>query len=223
MRTTGKQALPCGLTQALTLHQQAMPDALLFEVTPAISARRLNLDDAPLLQRFIEANPEYWWRVGDAPPGAGEALEELSSRPPPELSWREHHDIGFWQQAGADAPAELLGFAIVDSDLVLPGCWHIALFIIATALHGHGQAQACYSALEQWARAGGAQWLRLGVVQGNSAAERFWARQGFVPLRLRGGVAAGQRINTVAVMLKPLVPEAGVAAYLAQVPRDRPE
>lgn len=196
---------------------------LLFAAGPALAARRLARAETPLLQAFIDANPEYWLRISDAPPRPDEAEDELQSRPPPELSYREHFDIGFWHEGADGSAPELQGFAIVDSDLVLAGCWHIALFIVATRLHGSGLATRCYAALEDWARTGGARWLRLGVVRGNAPAERFWERQGFVQLRLREGVAAGKRLNTVRVMLKPLVADAGIADYLARVERDRPE
>lgn len=194
---------------------------LLFDAGAGFVARRLSLADAPRLQAFIEANPEYWWRIGDAPPPPDEAEQELRSRPPPELGGREHIDLGFWRETGPSSP-ELIGSAIVDTDLVLEGCWHIALFLVATPLHGQGVAARLFRALEAWARAGGAQWLRLCVVQGNLPAERFWERQGFVPLRSREGVPAGKRVNTVRVLLKPLT-AAPPEDYLARVPRDRPE
>lgn len=169
----------------------------------------------------MAANPEYWLRVSGAPPGPREAEEELASRPPPELSWREHFNLGLWQEDARTEPL-LQGFVMLDSDLVLPGCWHIALFLMATSLHGSGLGQRWYEALEAWTRQQGAQWLRLGVVLGNTPAERFWVRQGFAELRQRQGVVAGERRNTVRVMLKPLG-QAGAADYLARVPRDRPE
>lgn len=197
----------------------AQPASPLFQIEPGLETRPLALDEAPRLQAFMAANPEYWLRVGDEPPGPQEAEEALRSRPPPELSWREHFNLGFWQNS---ATPRLQGFALVDSDLVLPGCWHIALFVIASELHGSGLATRWFEGLQAWARAGGAQWLRLGVVLGNTPAERFWARQGFVELRRREGIAAGRRVNTVRMMLKPLG-EASVADYLARVPRDRPE
>ncbi|HEX2011944.1 MAG TPA: GNAT family N-acetyltransferase [Roseateles sp.] len=197
------------------------PRPPLFEIEPGLAARRLSLEDAPLLQAFLQANPEYYERVGGAGPMPEQAHEELSERPPPPLSYREHIALGFWSEP-VGAPAELLGFASVDTDLVLAGCWHVALFIVATRLHGQGVAARLYRALEDWARAGGAQWLRLGVVCGNTMAERFWERQGFVQLRLRKGVAAGVRLNSVRVMLKPLG-ERDATAYLAQVERDRPD
>ncbi len=67
----------------------------------------------------------------------------------------------------------------------------------------------------------GARWLRLGVVEGNASAERFWARQGFQQVRTRAGVDTGGRVNTLRVLVKPLAAEP-LAAYLALLPRDQP-
>jgi ribosomal protein S18 acetylase RimI-like enzyme len=99
--------------------------------------------------------------------------------------------------------------------------WHVGLFMVATARHGSGAAQALYRALENWAAGSGAHWIRLGVVKGNVRAERFWQRAGFVPLRTREAVQMGQRVNTLLVMAKPLA-GGKIADYLALVERDRP-
>jgi hypothetical protein len=41
-------------------------------------------------------------------------------------------------------------------------------------LHGGGAAHDLYKQLESWMRTNGARWSRLGVVEGNRRAERFW-------------------------------------------------
>jgi ribosomal protein S18 acetylase RimI-like enzyme len=100
--------------------------------------------------------------------------------------------------------------------------WHIGLFVVATSLHGGGVAQRWYGGIERWARDRGAQWLRLGVVEGNTRAERFWQGRGFSECRRRSGITMGQRCNTIRVMFKPLA--AGTPSdYLSLVTRDRPE
>ena len=63
--------------------------------------------------------------------------------------------------------------------------------------------------------------MQLGVVAGNSRAERFWEKCGFVEVRKREGMAMGTKINTVRVMVKPLGGGA-LAEYLAGVERDNP-
>jgi hypothetical protein len=64
--------------------------------------------------------------------------------------------------------------------------------------------------------------LRLGVVEGNVRAERFWQRCGFVAVRTRDGVQMGPRTHTIRVMFKPLA-GGSLQEYLALVARDRPD
>ena len=96
------------------------------------------------------------------------------------------------------------------------------LVVVATSRHGTGDAQALYRGLEAWAATNDAAWLRLGVVQGNARAERFWEVLGFVQSRIRGGVEMGRLTNTLRVMFKPLA--GGTREdYLSLLPRDRPD
>ena len=69
-------------------------------------------------------------------------------------------------------------------------------------------------------KAGGAKWLRLGVVAGNTRAERFWEKCGYREVRTREGVRMGERLNTLRVMMKPLG-RGSVDEYLQLVPRDQ--
>jgi GNAT superfamily N-acetyltransferase len=188
-----------------------------------LQALELGPAEVPALQRFFDANPAYFQTIGDQPPGPDEARQEYEDLPPAGMTFSRKWLIGFYDASGAD----LLGMATVLSDLISPGVWHLGLYIIASSLHGGGQAQALYQALEDWAIAQGAEWMRLGVVQGNTRAERFWCRQAYQPLRLRTGIVMGQRTTSVVVMLKPLrgqiLPGPALDAYLNLVPRDRPE
>ena len=124
--------------------------------------------------------------------------------------------LGFEDEAGA-----LVAIAEVVADLFARDVWHIGLFIVATAAHGSGAAQALYRHLEAWMVCGGARWLRLGVVAGNARAERFWERLGYIEVRKREGVPMGQRVNTLRVMVKPVAGR--LDEYLSKVGRDRAE
>ncbi len=121
-----------------------------------------------------------------------------------------------------DASGAMVAMANVVSDLLAPTVWHIGLFMVATARHGDGSSQRIYRGLEAWAGANGASWLRLGVVQGNVKAERFWERLGFAQVRTRSGVKMGRLTNTIRVMIK-LLRGGTLEQYLALVERDGPE
>jgi GNAT superfamily N-acetyltransferase len=176
----------------------------------------LKPEDAPALQAFFEANPLYFETIGGQPPQPGEALSEITDRPPAGMPHGRVWVLGF-----VDAAGQLVAMAGVIENLLAQGVWHIGIFIVATARHGRGDAQRLHAAVVDWARTNGAQWMRLGVVAGNERAERFWQRCGYVELRVREGIVMGRLTQTVRVMVKPL---AGlpIERYLELVERDRP-
>jgi GNAT superfamily N-acetyltransferase len=186
---------------------------------PIAGLRAVELTSAhqPTLQAFFEATPEYFLAAHGEPAGPNEAHEELLSELP--FGW------GFtkkWLVGYQTAEGNLAAFANLTSDLLAPGVWHIGLFIVATSRHGTGEAQALYGALEAWAASNGARWLRLGVVQGNVRAERFWQAMGFQQTRTRTHVEMGRLSNTLRVMVKPLA-GGSLEQYLSLIERDRPE
>jgi GNAT superfamily N-acetyltransferase len=179
--------------------------------------RVLGASDMAELQRFFEANPEYFLTVRGEPPRADEAERELADVPPAAMPYREMLLIGFVDGASG----ELAGMATIVGDFIAEHVWHIGLFVVASALHGSGAAHALYRKLERWMVARGAHWIRLGVVRGSAKAERFWQRSGYVQVRERGPLQMGRKTNLLRVMVKPLAGGA-LDAYLALVGRDRP-
>jgi GNAT superfamily N-acetyltransferase len=183
---------------------------------PGLTAIELAEGSEPLLQRFFDENPLYFIAVLGEPASPDEAYQEIHEDLPAGWPYTKRWVIGYMTRKG-----ELAAMANVVADLFAPAVWHISTFIVATARHGTGDAQALYEDLESWARAHGARWLRLGVVNGNTRAERFWERLGFTQARVRAGVIMGKQENTVRVMFKPLA-DGSQPEYLALVERDRP-
>ncbi len=171
----------------------------------------------PLLQRFFDENPLYFMVVNGQPAQPDEAHEEIHGTLPAGWSHTKKWVIGYVRADGA-----LAAMANWVSDLLAPSVWHIGTFIVATARHGSGDGQTLHASLEAWALRHGARWLRLGVVSGNTRAERFWERQGFIDTRLRTGVTMGRLTQTLRVMVKPLA-GGSLEQYRALVERDRPE
>lgn len=193
------------------------PAARRLFIAGDLDAHALAAEDVPALQAFIDANPEYYLMVSGSRPRADEALREFEERPPPEIPFDEVYVIGFLDETG-----RMAGMASVLTNLPAPGVWHVGLFIVATSLHGTGLAPVLYQGLETWAIAGGATWMRLGVVAGNARAERFWRTAGYHEVRRRNGMQYGSRMQDVRVLVKPLG-SASIDDYLSRVARDRPE
>ena len=177
----------------------------------------IDFRDAERLQRFFEANPEYHVAVNGEPPRSDEARLEFESSLPAGWPYAKR-----WLVRFTDADDSMVAMADAIEDLFAAGVWHLGLFVVATPLHGGGAAYRLYDDLETWMRCRGARWSRLGVVEGNVRAERFWEKVGYFEVRKRNGVAMGRRVNTLRVMVKPLA-GGRLADYLAAVARDRPE
>jgi GNAT superfamily N-acetyltransferase len=180
------------------------------------AVRALLPADVPALQALFDANPEYFQAINGRCARPDEAQVEFDETPPSHLPYGRAWKAGVYGDDGG-----LDGMVAVLSDFCAPGVWHLALFLLATRLHGAGVAASLHDALADWARAQGARWLRLSVIVGHTRAERFWQRLGYVEVRRRHGIDTGGRLNDARVMVLPLGP-AGLDAYLAQVPRDRP-
>jgi len=177
----------------------------------------LTAERAPELQRFFDENPAYFLATSGEPAGPNEAYEEITSEVPAGWSFTKKWVVGYIQENGS-----LMALANVITDLLAPTVFHIGTFIVATARHGTGDALKLYDGLEHWSAANGAAWMRLGVVKGNTRAERFWASEGYIPVRERHGIQMGNRTTTVRNMVKPL--ESGnLEAYFSLVPRDQSE
>ena len=172
--------------------------------------------EVPQLQQFFEANPVYFEAVNGEGPGPEEGQLEFDDLPPPDMAFGRR-----WVLAMTYADGQWIAMAHVLSDFLAPGVWHIGLFIVSTHLHGSGAAQGLYEAMEQWMRNQGAQWVRLGAVDGWRKAENFWRKMGYTQVRTREAVAMGQRVNNLRVMVKPMRGGA-LSDYLQQVKRDNP-
>ena len=188
-----------------------------LQTTFDCTLHELAVEDLPALQAFYEANPLYWHQCLGQAPTLTEAHDDFFGGPP--ADWPKNRQ---WMIGITAREPELAGAAGLISDLFIESVWHVGFFMVATRRHGDGSAQRMYAVLEDWMRAQGARWLRLGVVIGNTRAERFWQRLGYLEVRRRTAVEMGRRVNDLRVMVKPLTGES-ITAYLARVERDRPE
>lgn len=151
------------------------PTRLPCSSIPGLRTIEITSENEKELQRFFEANPQYFLSVNGEFAGPNEAHEEIHGELPSGWSFTKKWLVGY-----VNAEDSLVAFANVVTDLLAPSVWHIGLFIVATSRHGTGDAQALYRELETWAASNGATWLRLGVVKGNLRAERFWEALGYI-------------------------------------------
>ncbi|WP_395608158.1 GNAT family N-acetyltransferase [Pseudomonas sp. B22129] len=180
-----------------------------------IEVVELHAGDAPQLQQFFDQAPAYFIAVNGEPAGPAEAQAELQGYLP--AGWRcsRMYWLGY-----RDVEGRLAAVINIAADLLAAGVWHIGLLLVHTRLHGTGLARRLHADLEVWAAEKGARWLRLTVVVGNTKAERFWPKLGYVQVRTREGITMGRQVNTVSIQVKALA-GGQVDEYLALVERDR--
>jgi GNAT superfamily N-acetyltransferase len=195
-----------------------MPTIVDLPTSPIPELRVVNLlvDGEPALQAFFDANPFYFMAVHGEPAQSGEAHEEIHGTLPAGYPFTHKYVFGY-----QDSHGQLVAMANVISDLLARHVWHVGTFIVATAKHGTGAAQKLYASIEQWAAQSGAQWMRLGVVEGHSRAESFWQRCGYQQVARREGIVMGTKTNVIRVMAKPLLNQP-ISEYQLLVQRDRP-
>ncbi len=198
-------------------------NAGLLERKPVIAGGRwvaveIGVAEAPALQAFYDANPLYSEMAQGRPWRPDAALRELTDRPP--ADWPQGASR-FWAVLERGSGRWLAYVAFVE-DLLAAHVWHGAFFLVATSEHGTGFAAELYDGWEAHARAGGARWLRLGVMTTNARGRAFWKRRGYVEVRQREQVAEGEWRHRMSVQVKPLG-DATIAEYLERVPRDRVE
>ena len=191
-------------------------DDLPLKPEPDIQVVTLTLADEPELQRFFEQAPGYFLAVNGVPAGPTEARDELQGYLPAGWSCSRMYWLGY-----RDTTGQLVAVINIAADLLAAGVWHIGLLLVHSRLHGTGLAQRLHGDLEAWAARRGARWLRLTVVVGNTKAERFWPRLGYVQVRTREGITMGRQVSTVSIQIKALA-GGQVDEYLALVERDRP-
>jgi GNAT superfamily N-acetyltransferase len=178
----------------------------------AIAATR---DDIPALQAFLEANSAYTRLAEGREVAPDDGTLQFHDAPPPDIPFADR----WFFLIRDDGTGDVAAVIEVVKDLLAPGVWHIGLFLVAEALHGHGLAHRLHTALEQWSASKGACWLRLGVIAHNTRAVRFWQRVGYGFVCARQAAATGGSVNETWCLVKPLG-TATVTDYLTVQRRD---
>jgi GNAT superfamily N-acetyltransferase len=208
-------------TSSYATHEDATTDALF--TTSRLLVRAARRRDGDAVYAFAQTNPEYELMVSGGLPSKDAYLNEFfNDRPPPEMTYSEIFKLVVLEKTPLGTATDVVGLLDVCADLRAKDVWHTGYFHVATRLQGDGTAQQLYAALEDWMASRGAQMLRLGVVDINKRAHRFWTRNGYVFNRTAKDMAFGDLKHDVHVLLKP-IGTMSIAQYHALVPQDAPQ
>ena len=192
------------------------PPVALFEAG-GVSVAAMREGEIAEVQRFYEANPGYHELATGGPPVPTQAHEAFHALPPE--GWLLGRK---WMLVGRGADGVVVAVIDLLEDLFARGVWCIGFFMVADALQGTGAAASLHEALIAWMRARGARWSRLGVVESNVRAARFWKGRGYRELRRRHDYPVGPRTHTLHVLARALDEGATWDDYRRLVPRDDP-
>ncbi|MNY20851.1 putative acetyltransferase [compost metagenome] len=161
---------------------------------------RLSLADAPRLQPLLEACEDYFLMITGEGAGPQEAESELASLPPGK-TLDEKFFIGLQKPEG-----NLVGVLDVVKDYPEPGIWYLGLLLLHPRERAKGLGASLHAQLCENLREHGGRAIRLGVLEQNEKALRFWERMGYRELE-RKPFKAGSLPHTVRVLQRGLEPE----------------
>ncbi|MBN1551667.1 GNAT family N-acetyltransferase [bacterium] len=161
-------------------------------------ARKLGKKDLVIIQQLLTKCQSYFKLV------AGEAVNseysfDLLSKTPPDKTIDDKFLLGIFEDG-----FELIAILDIIRDFPAPGIWFLGLMLLEPDRRNQGLGHLIYDTLEDWMKREGAKSFRLGVVEQNPNAVKFWRRMGFEIVEKRENVMAGKQSNTVIVMQKIL-------------------
>ena len=159
--------------------------------------RRLGSADAPCLQRFLETCDDYFRLISGKSVGPHEADTELASLPPGK-TLDDKFFVGLQEPDGT-----LAGVFDLIKDYPEPGIWYLGLLLLHPANRSKGHGEAIHVQVSAWVRSQGGSAIRLGVVEKNTKALKFWTRLGYQELA-RKPVQMGGHMHEVRVLQKAL-------------------
>jgi len=158
-----------------------------------LSTRLLNQDDIGIIQTLLEACDDFSILVTGIPTEPS-AARDLLFDCPPGIGLENKFVIGF-----IDSKGILTGLLDAVNGYPRAGVWFIGLLLFSPDKRNKGLGEKVVKSFENWIRSQGAKEIRLGVVENNKAAIRFWEKIGFHLLEKRPPAKFGQKKHKVLV------------------------
>lgn len=155
--------------------------------------RLIDLDDKSSLQDLHNRCNDYSLIVNGKIP-EDEAEKTLTGLPSAK-SKDDKYVIGVFGEE-----AELVAALDLIKDYPEEKVWWIGLLMIDPDMRGHGLGRIIFNALKEWITQFNVEEIRLGVVERNEKAIKFWTKLGFSIIEKRPPVKFGLTEQSVIVM-----------------------
>ncbi len=164
------------------------------------SAMALSLDHADEIGELFARCGDYFKKSFNIPPPTPENIRNnFSQEETGENEATEQLSLGLFTPSG-----KIAGLIHALQDYPDKGCWFLGLLLLEPSSRGQGQGEKIYQAFEKWAGESGANRIRLGVLEQNKGAIKFWKRMGFKEIERREPKKFGEKESVVYVMEKRL-------------------
>jgi RimJ/RimL family protein N-acetyltransferase len=144
-----------------------------------LSALQLNSGHLARIQNLFEKCEDFFILVSGKP-SEPNAANDLLMEIPPETKLENKYVIGF-----IDKNSNLVGLLDAMNGYPKPGIWFIGLLLFVPDERRKGYGEMVMKGFKKWILSLGAVEVRLGVVEQNKQAIRFWEKMGFTLLEIR--------------------------------------
>ncbi len=159
----------------------------------------LTANDGDKLQMLFEKCTDYFELIQGYPAGPAES-QSLFSALPEGKAYKDKYLLGVF----SNATDWLVGIIDLIRDFPTCGEWMLGLMLLDPDYRALGIGSQVFQAITGWCQSSGAASIRLGVVEDNTAAVRFWQTMGFKEIDRKPFQHHGSKDHTTIVMRRHL-------------------
>lgn len=130
-------------------------------------------DNYEIVEKLCEECSEYFMLQDGVSPSM-EAVNEIFVELPPNKNYEDKFVLGIYK-----VDNKLVGIIDIVKDFPTAGEWMLGLMLIKPDERGNGLGTTIHEALSKWAINLGAKSFRIGVMQDNYNAIKFWSGLGY--------------------------------------------
>lgn len=139
----------------------------------AIEVRRISIIDEKVIAELLSKCHDYFQMVSGRKPNQ-EDISDFFNSLPPNKTLDEKCSLGLYQNNKLEGVVDIiLGYPE-------PTIAYLGLLLINPKQRGHGLGKQIHSMLSEWLENNGITTIRLGVLESNHRAIRFWEQIGYV-------------------------------------------
>jgi GNAT superfamily N-acetyltransferase len=155
--------------------------------------RKLSIEDSGEVQRLCERCSDFYMLTEGGPPQRNEGYNILTELPP-KKELKDKFVFGIYDD-------ECCLIAVIDlvRDYKAKNEWMLGLFMIDPCERGKGLGKRLHEFTKQWVSSSQGDKLRIGVVEDNLNALKFWSGLGYTEID-RVKLTLGSKVNTIIVM-----------------------